>query len=194
MILVNVRKSAESAATPEQIMTAAAGDWAVAESALEAYGDVLLAVRRNVVLGAFDITNWEEVEGGRYRFDLEPSEVYAALVGQASPLLWKRGQVNPVAYLATSDVTPSVDHLPPTATHTTHALSKPRRRLHRITIETKGLSDQEAAKLHYALTIVAKATGKLWDYSSTSLVREFREAQEDLELRYQSAPSPRAIP
>lgn len=71
--------------------------------------------------------------------------------------------------------------------------AKPRRQVHRITIETKYLTDEEAARLHVALLTVAGATGRLHRYRTTSLVREVREATDYLSFKYVSAPAPPAL-
>ncbi|WP_458682463.1 hypothetical protein [Prescottella equi] len=164
-------------------MEAASGNWVVSESALDEYGDVVLAILHNRVVGAFDLLSWKEAENGRYQFELRASEDYAALVGQDSPRQWKRGQANPVAF---------VDLDVPAANADIAPAPKPRRGIHRITIETKGLSDAEAARLHHALIIVAKASGHLHDYRTTSLVREMKAAQEEAAFPYASAKAPRA--
>jgi hypothetical protein len=186
MIAVNVRKSGDTASTQAQVMEAAAGDWALSEGAVEEHGDVLLAVRRNTVLGAFDILNWDLVEGGRVRFELDPSPEYAGLVGQPSPAIWKRGQSNPVVLLDTDDV----DAAPASVMA---AEKRPRRGVHRLTIEWKGLSDTQAAELHLALLTMAGTSGKMSNFRTTSLVGEMKRAKDNLEFTYVSAKSPKAI-
>ena len=186
MIAVNIRKSGDTASTSAQVMEAAAGDWAMSEGAVEEHGDVLVAVRRNTVLGAFDILSWDLVEGGRIRFELAPSPEYAGLVGQPSPALWKRGQSNPVVLLDTD----AVDAAPASALA---AEKKPRRGVHRLTIEWKGMSDKQAAELHLALLTMAGTSGKMSNFRTTSLVGEMKRAKDNLEFSYVSAKSPKAI-
>jgi|BarGraNGADG00212_1021973.scaffolds.fasta_scaffold58503_1 hypothetical protein len=186
MIAVNIRKSGDTAATLAQVMKAASGDWVVSEGAVEEHGDVLLAVRRNTVLGAFEILSWDVVDGGRVRFELDISAEYAGLVGQPSPALWKRGQSNPVALLNTDDV----DAAPASAQA---AKKQPRRGVHRLTIEWKGLSDKQAAELHLALLTMAGTSGRMSNFRTTSLVGEMKRAKEHLEFTYVSAKSPKAI-
>ncbi|MBY6435488.1 hypothetical protein HQ602_03740 [Rhodococcus kroppenstedtii] len=70
---------------------------------------------------------------------------------------------------------------------------KPRRKVHRITIETEGLTDEEAATLHHTLITVASGTNKLHNYRSTALVREMRAAKERAEFTYVSAKAPTKI-
>ncbi|WGL52129.1 hypothetical protein P5P86_19525 [Nocardioides sp. BP30] len=188
MILVNVRKSGSDAITSEQLRDAAAGDWVIAESNADAYGDVLLGVRRNVVVGAYDILGWEAVESGRIRFEVVDSEEFSGLVGAASPLKWKRGQANPVLYLDTSEV--AAAEAPSNIAASAVAPRKPRRAVHRVVIETKGLDDDAAARLHHALITVAASTGCLHDYRTTSQVGEMRRAQEATSYTYVSAKSP----
>lgn len=185
-VLVNIRRSGASAVDAAEIMAAASGNWVVSVGALDEYGDVVLAVMHNRVVGAFDLLSWEDVEDGRVRFELRESEDYAALVGQDSPRLWKRGQANPIAFV-------DLD-VPVTSSDTEAAAApKPRRGIHRITIETKGLSDTAAAQLHHTLLVVAGASGYLYNHRSTSLVREMKEAQEAAQYSYSSARAPRAF-
>ncbi|GEM_PF-6589289 len=184
-ILVNIRRSGASAADANEIMEAASGNWVVSENALDEYGDVVLAILHNRVVGAFDLLSWKEAENGRYHFELRPSEDYAALVGRDSPRQWKQGQANPVAFVDSDDLD--------TSGNTSEAPApKPRRGVHRIVIETKGLSDAEAARLHHALIVVANASGHLHDYRTTSLVREMKAAQDEAVFPYGSAKAPRA--
>jgi hypothetical protein len=70
---------------------------------------------------------------------------------------------------------------------------RPRRVVHRITIETKGLSDDDAAQFHHALITLAKSTGCLHDYRTTSQVGEMKKAKEDLGFEYRSDDSPPPI-
>ena len=185
-VLVNIRRSGASAADANEIMEAASGNWVVSESALDEYGDVVLAVLHNRVVGAYDLLSWEASdEPNRIRFELRPSEDFAGLVGQDSPRRWKKGQANPVAFVELA--APSRDEGVGEA-----ATLKRRRGTHRIVIETKGLSDEAAAQLHHALIVVAKTSGHLHDYRTTSLVREMKAALEAANFNYGSAAAPRA--
>lgn len=186
VIIVNIRRSGDDAATIEQVMEAASGDWVLSESGVDAYGDVLLAVRAGRVRGAFDILGWEQVGSGRIRFYLRVSEDLGWIVGQESPVRWRQGQSNPVMFLDTESVTDesSQNHKPPV---------KPRRGVHRIVLETKGLSDEQAARLHHALITIAMTTGAMHNVRTTSLVREMRSAKDSLDYDYSSASSPKAI-
>jgi hypothetical protein len=190
VILVNINRKGQTASRPDQVKAAAEGDWVAADDTLDQYGDVLVAVRRNRVLGAYDILSWERTQHGKARFELRESEAFASLVGEESPVRWRRGQANPVAYIDTGTVDPAAATQAVTSTST----KKPRRGMHRIVIETKGLSDTDAARLHYALVTMAKSTGRLHDFRTTSLVREMKQAAEDLGLTYRSAPSPKKQP
>jgi hypothetical protein len=187
VIVVNIRRSGDAASTVEQVRDAAAGDWVVSSDTLDIYGDVLLAVRSGRVRGAFDVMGWSAADGGRIRFDLRESDQYSWLVGEESPVKWKKGQSNPVMYLDTADVGDEVPNVAATR------VARPRRGVHRIVIETKGLSDDQAAKLHHALITVAKTTGAVHDFRCTSLVREMTAAKDALSYDYRSAPSPRKI-
>lgn len=73
------------------------------------------------------------------------------------------------------------------------SVAKPRRKVHRICIETEGMGDAEAAALHHALITVAGAHGRLHGYSSTSLVSEIDAAKEAADYSYRSARSPKSI-
>ncbi|MET8204179.1 hypothetical protein [Micromonospora taraxaci] len=187
MIAVNIRRSGDDASTPEQVREAAAGDWVLSSRTLDVYGDVLLAVRNGRVRGAFDILGWEPVDGGRIRFDLRESDEYSWLVGGESPVKWKQGQSNPVVYLDTDDV----GEKPPSGA--VAQAVRPRRGVHRIVVETRGLSDDQAAQLHHTLITVAGMTGALHNYRATSLVREMVAARETLSFDYRSANSPKKI-
>ena len=70
---------------------------------------------------------------------------------------------------------------------------KPRRVVHRITIETKGMTDEDAAALHHALVAVASAHGHLHQFNSTSLVGEMKSAKDAADYSYASAKSPKKI-
>ena len=186
-VLFNIRRSGVSATNEAQVMEAAAGDWVISEDALQRYGNVALAILQNQVVGAFDVLSWFFTDEGRARLELRPSETFEYLVGQPSPRQWKKGQANPVALV---DLEPDDG---PVAVEAASAEPAARRQVHRICIETKGLGDQEAAALHHALIVVANTSGRLHNYSSTSLVREMSAAKEAADIVYVSAKSPRAI-
>lgn len=180
-IVVNIRRSGRDAATDTQVRDAAARAWVVADEQLERHGDVVVAVARNVVRGVYDVTAWRREPTGRVEFELTASERFAAIVGGPSPVTWRKGQANPVAFVDTATL------------HGSGAtVTKPRRLTHRIVIETQGLADDDAARLHVLFIATAKATGHLSYYTTTSLVREFKAAQEELTVPYVSAPSPKA--
>ena len=187
MILVNVRRSARDAVTPEQLRDAARGDWAnLTDESIDEYGDLLLAVKHNKVVGAWSIASAERLDDDRIRFELRDDPELEVWVGADSPVQWKRGQANPVALIDTDDA----DSRRPSTSSSRRAPASQRRRTHRITIETKDLGDEEAARLHHVLLTTAMASGTVTNYRSTSLVREMKAAQEALSYDYQSAPSP----
>lgn len=183
-ILVNIRRTGADAATPDQVRRAASGDWVISPAALDDHGDILLAIRRSRIVGAYDILSWEQLDSGRVRFDLRDSPELAAHVGTESPRTWQRGQANPVLLIDTA----ALDDPEPA----TQAATPARRGVHRVVIETKGLTDQAAAQLHHVLITAAGATGHLHDYRTTSLVREMRAAKAALDYPYRSAASPKA--
>lgn len=194
MILVNLRQSTTPASTAIEIRDAAASAWAnVSDSAMDQYGDYVLAVRDNVVTGVFSLRNWERLDDGRVEFTLDaaPAEL-DGLVGGDSPLRWKRGQANPVMYLETPDRMEDLTTASPSDSPTRRP-AHARRRTHRITIETRGLSDDAAADLHHALITMARMTGRVHTFRTTSLVGEMEDAKARSDYSYESAPSPSAI-
>lgn len=97
MILVNIKKSGRDAVTEEQLRQAAAGDWVVSDDTLRMYGDHLVAVRDNRVLGVWTIVGHTRRDDGRARFNLAVADEPAtSLVGKLSPVQWVRGAANPV--------------------------------------------------------------------------------------------------
>jgi len=83
------------------------GEWAaITDADLERYGDTLLGVHRNIVVTAFDITDWARTDEGRVQFEGTPSETWAHLVGGLVPgRPWVRGAARPVKMISTSLLT-----------------------------------------------------------------------------------------
>lgn len=103
MILVNISRSAATAVTAEQIREAAVRAWRVKEDSLNRYGDYLVAVRNNVVIGVWRIERWtKEEDTGRFAFHVSETDD-ASLIGQPSPVPWVTGQGNPVKYVDTAE-------------------------------------------------------------------------------------------
>lgn len=71
--------------------------------------------------------------------------------------------------------------------------TKPRRKVHRICIETTNVTAAQAAALHHALITVASTLGRLHNYNSTSLTREISAAKDAADYAYRSARSPKKI-
>lgn len=100
MIIVNVNKTSPGHVVRES----AAAEWLIAEWRLKKYGDRLVAVERNVVVGVFVIDGWSRVAGPKSGVVFELREDDGALgieVGDPSPDPWLAGQRWPVKYLAT---------------------------------------------------------------------------------------------
>lgn len=106
MIVVNINRSGAKAVTAEQIEAAARGAWVLGESSEQEYADVLVAVRKNSVVGVWTITGVERVtegpDAGKAVFSVAPAPEFEYLVGQESPAVWTPGQANPVKLLETA--------------------------------------------------------------------------------------------
>ncbi|MEU2201675.1 hypothetical protein [Isoptericola sp. NPDC019482] len=103
MILVNINRSGAKAVTPEQIKDVARGAWVLSESSEKEYADVLVAVRKNTVVGAWDIAKTKREDDGRATFVLKKkSSEFEDLIGQESPVVWTQGQANPVKLVETT--------------------------------------------------------------------------------------------
>lgn len=101
VIIVNVNKSAARAVTDKDIREAAEGAWLLSEASERRYGDYLVAVRKNVVIGVWKIEGSQWDEDGRVTFDVGPAPDLADMVGQPSPVEWKQGAANPVKLVDT---------------------------------------------------------------------------------------------
>lgn len=106
MIVVNINRSGAKAVTPEQIAEVSRGYWVLSEGSIKEYGDVLVAVRKNVVVGAWNIMGHGRagngVDEGKAVFTLGPSPDFEYLIGQESPAVWTPGQANPVKLIETA--------------------------------------------------------------------------------------------
>lgn len=101
MIIVNVNKTSPGYVPRES----AASEWLIAEWRLKRYGDYLVAVKHNVVVGVYKIDGWTRVAGPKSGVVFELAETDLApggvAVGDPSPDPWLAGQRWPVKYLAT---------------------------------------------------------------------------------------------
>lgn len=72
--------------------------WAVADSTLETFADELLVVASNIVVGVFGINGWSRDASQHQKvcFKLVAAPHWDWLIGQESPVTWRRGQANPV--------------------------------------------------------------------------------------------------
>lgn len=108
MILVNISRSGIAAVTPQQIRDAAVRAWKVKEESLNRFGDLLVAVRSNVVVGVWKIDGWIREESGRYAFQVSDTQDQS-MIGGPSPVPWITGQANPVKYVDTTTATDQAD-------------------------------------------------------------------------------------
>lgn len=100
MIIVNVNRSGARATSDEQVREAALGVWVLSEASEQLFGDYLVAVRRNIVVGAWAITGSSREEG-KVTFEVSAAPELNDMVGQTSPVEWKQGQANPVKLVET---------------------------------------------------------------------------------------------
>ncbi len=101
MIIVNVNRSGARAVTDEQVREAAVGAWVLSEASEQLFGDYLLAVRKNIVIGAWAIEGSSRDHEGKVTFEVSAAPELNDMVGQASPVEWKQGQANPVKLVET---------------------------------------------------------------------------------------------
>lgn len=106
VIIVNINRSGARAKTQEEIRAAAIGYWVVSATSAEAYGDYLVAVRKNVVVGVWSILNIRRDEGGKVIFDVGTAPDLEDMIGEASPVEWRQGQANPVKLVDTRTLRP----------------------------------------------------------------------------------------
>ena len=106
VIVVTINRSGAKAVTPEQIEEVSRGAWVLSERSEQEYADVLVAVRKNVVVGVWTITGVDRVadgpDAGKAVFSVAPAPDFEYLVGQESPAVWTRGQANPIKLLETA--------------------------------------------------------------------------------------------
>ncbi len=72
--------------------------WGIADSTLDGYADLVLAVAENVIAGVFEVRGWRrdaDVDG-KVVFDLAEAAGWQHLTGQDSPITWRKSQANPV--------------------------------------------------------------------------------------------------
>lgn len=77
--------------------------WDIADATLTGYADLVVAVADNVITGIFEIRGWQrdpqvvgKVPGGKVVFDLAEAADWQWLIGQDSPVTWRKSQANPV--------------------------------------------------------------------------------------------------
>lgn len=107
MILVNIRKSGKTATSAEQLQAAAASAWSnLKDESLDEYGDFLVAVLMNKVVGVWAIDGRRRDGEDKIWFDLSEAVDAPLAVGDSSPAPWRQGQANPVKYVDTSTLRP----------------------------------------------------------------------------------------
>jgi len=88
---------------PRDVQSCAERWWAIADGTLAGYGDQVLAVANNVIVGVFDVRGWQRDPDANNKivFDLASAAEWQGLVGQDSPVIWHPGRANPVRKLGT---------------------------------------------------------------------------------------------
>jgi hypothetical protein len=81
---------------PRDVAACAEGWWVISDTTLRDYANQLLAVADGVIVGVFDVLQWERAENGKVVFRLAPAASWQWLIGQDSPVSWSKGQANPV--------------------------------------------------------------------------------------------------
>ena len=102
MIFVNTNKSGARAATEQQHRDAAVGAWVIKDESVRVFGDHLVAVRKNTVMGAWTIEGAVRDDEGKVTFEVSAAPELQDMVGQPSPVEWRQGQANPVKLVETS--------------------------------------------------------------------------------------------
>ena len=77
--------------------------WAIADSTLAGYADQILAVGGNAVAGVFNVRGWrrDPAADNKVVFDLVEAPEWQWLIGQDSPVTWRKSQANPVRKVGT---------------------------------------------------------------------------------------------
>jgi len=101
VIIVNVNKSGARAVTDEQVREAAVGAWVLSDSSEQMFGDYLVAVRKNIVIGAWTIEGSSRDDEGKVVFEVGVAPDLGDMIGQPSPVEWRQGQANPVKLVDT---------------------------------------------------------------------------------------------
>ena len=77
--------------------------WDIADATLTGYADLALPVADNVIAGVFEVRGWRrdpqvvgKVPGGKVVFDLAEAPDWQWLIGQDSPVTWRKSQANGV--------------------------------------------------------------------------------------------------
>jgi hypothetical protein len=72
--------------------------WVIPDSTLRQYADVVLAVDGNIVAAAYEVRGWrrDPEAGNEVVFDLAEAPEWQWVIGQDSPVTWRRTQANPV--------------------------------------------------------------------------------------------------
>lgn len=98
MLAVNITASLSGRLDdrPRDVSACAEGWWVISDSTLRDYADHVLAVAENVIAGVYRVQRWERAANGKVVFNLAPAPEWQWLVGQDSPVTWRRGQANPV--------------------------------------------------------------------------------------------------
>jgi hypothetical protein len=105
MLALNISTSlrGELDGRPSDVRSCAERWWAISDSTLAGYADQIMAVGGNVVAGVFNVRGWrrDPAAGDKVVFDLVEASEWQWLVGQDSPVTWRKSQANPVRKVGT---------------------------------------------------------------------------------------------
>lgn len=110
MYIVNVSRSTSPASTLQDLQQATIGDWPLRSTQtlgdIAEFGDVIVGVRRNVIVSAIPIETVTPADGNRFRVTPGPAGDWARLVGRNLPagLRWSRGEGWPLKVISTQEV------------------------------------------------------------------------------------------
>lgn len=115
MYIVNVSRSTSPASTAQELQEATVGDWPLRSTQtlgdITEFGDVIIGVRRNVIVSAFPVRKVTAANGDRFRVTPGPAGDWARLVGKNLPddLKWSRGEGWPLKVVDTREVVDALE-------------------------------------------------------------------------------------
>jgi hypothetical protein len=105
MLALNITRSLHGKldGRPRDVRSCTECWWDITDATLTGYADVVLPVADNVIAGAFEVCDWRrdpqvvgKVPGGKVVFELAEAPDWQWLIGQGSPVTWRKSQANPV--------------------------------------------------------------------------------------------------